>query len=356
MPVSKHPIVISADSHVLEPTGLWAERLPASLKDAAPKFAEHQVGAGFMHHPGGHDPNARLAEMAADGVHAEILYPTLGLSLFQLDDAQLQQACFRVYNDWMIDYCRAAPERLIGVAAISVYDIDQGVAELERCRKAGLRGAMVWQSPHASLPFSSRHYDRLWAAAQDHAMPVSLHILTGHGNSKEALAAIGSGNNIERYRRAVNLKLLDVANAIFDLIFYGALDRHPRLQIVTVENEVGWMPFLFQQWDYYCDKFRAGNPAGLRPYPGEYLQGQVFGTFFNDRMGGRSLAWWGEHACMWSNDFPHPNSTWPNSRRVIVEHLGHLDALTLERVLSRNAAGLYGLDLDHLARVRDAVA
>ena len=82
----------------------------------------------------------------------------------------------------------------------------------------------------------------------------------------------------------------------------------------------------------------------------------MFGTFFNDRVGGRSLAGWGEQACMWSNDFPHPNSTWPNSRRVIAEHLGHLDASTLQRVLCGNAAGLYGLDLEYLARVRDAVA
>ena len=349
-----HPLVISADSHVLEPPDLWVERLPAALRATAPRFPAHRMGAGFMHHPGGHDPNARLAEMATDGVHAEVLYPTLGLSLFGLDDAALQEACFRVYNDWMIDFCSVAPDRLVGVAAIAAYDIDHAVAELERCRKAGLRGAMVWQSPHESLPFSSRHYDRLWAAAQDQRMPVSLHILTGHGNSKELLAAIGTGNNIERYRRAVNLKLLDVANAVFDLIFYGALDRHPRLQVVTVENEVGWMPFLFQHWDYYCDKFRESNPAPLRRYPGEYLKGQVFGTFFNDRVGGRSLAWWGEEACMWSNDFPHPNSTWPNSRRVIAEHLGHLPPATLERVLSGNAAALYGLDRERIERARDA--
>lgn len=336
--------LISADSHVLEPVGLWQERLPGAYRDRAPQFPPHKLGAGFQHHPGGHDPSARIAEMAVDGVSAEVLYPTLALSLFSLEDAALQRACFRVYNDWLIEYCSMAPDRLVGVAALSVYDIDEAVLEIERCRKAGLRGALVWQSPHDDLPFSGRHYDRLWSAAQALHMPISLHILTGHGNSKALLGMVGSSDNIERYRRAVNLKLMEAAGALFDLMFYGALDRHPSLQVVTVENEIGWMPFLFQQWEYYCRKFREVNPAPLRHSPVEYLKGQVYGTFFNDRMGARHLDEWGAESAMWSNDFPHPNSTWPNSRATIREHLGHLPAGKLAQVVCRNAAKLYGID------------
>ncbi len=340
--------LISADSHVLEPVDLWAQRLPATHRSRAPQFPAHKLGAGFQHHPGGHDPDARLLEMAVDGVAAEVLYPTLALSLFGLDDAVLQQACFRAYNDWLIEYCSVAPGRLVGVAAISVYDIDDAVRELERCRRAGLRGALVWQSPHEKLPFSGRHYDQLWTSAQYHDMPISLHILTGHGNSKELLGMVGTGNNIERYRRAVNLKLMEAAGALFDLIFYGALDRHPNLKVVTVENEIGWMPFLFQQWEYYCAKFRDSNPAPLRQLPTEYLKGQVYGTFFNDRVGARHLDAWGKESAMWSNDFPHPNSTWPNSRATIADHLGHLSPAVLERVVCGNAAKLYAIDVSKI--------
>ena len=135
-----HGVIISSDSHVMEPPGLWATRVPASMRDQAPRFPEHKLGEGFQKHPGGQDPRARIREMEEDGLSAEVLYPTLGLDLFALEDARLQEACFQVYNDWMIEYCRPAPNRLVGVPAISVYDIRHAVEELERCHKAGTQG------------------------------------------------------------------------------------------------------------------------------------------------------------------------------------------------------------------------
>src|SRR5947199_9492735 len=111
-------ILISADSHVSEAGDLWASRLPAKFRDVAPQFAGRRENTGadrFDTKTGGWDPTARLTEMAQDGVSAEVLYPTLGLRLFGLDDAELQEACFRVYNDWIIEYCSVAPERLVGV-------------------------------------------------------------------------------------------------------------------------------------------------------------------------------------------------------------------------------------------------
>src|SRR5437899_939111 len=97
-------VLISADSHVMEPADLWVRELPAKFRDVAPRYPEHKLGEGFQHHPGGRDPRERVKEMATDGVSAEVLYPTLGLPLFSLDDPELQEACFRVYNDWLIDY------------------------------------------------------------------------------------------------------------------------------------------------------------------------------------------------------------------------------------------------------------
>ena len=94
---------------------------------------------------------------------------------------------FRAYNDWLIEYCKVSPKRLLGIAAISVYNIDEGVKELERCAKAGMKGSMIWQAPHPDLPFNSEHYNKFWAASQELNMPVHLHILTGHGYHKETV-------------------------------------------------------------------------------------------------------------------------------------------------------------------------
>src|SRR6266581_2968889 len=313
-------IIISADSHVMEPVDLWKNGVPEKYREAAPLFPPHKLGEGFQRREGGQDPNARIKEMEVDGLSAEVLYPTLLLGLYALEDAGLQEACFRLYNDWLIEYCSVDRGRLIGIPAISVYDVDNAVKELERCRKAGLRGALVWQAPHPDLPFHSRHYDKFWAAAQDLDAPVSMHILTGHSyHSKER-------KGVERYRGSVNLKL----------------------RLVTVENESGWLPFMVQQWDYYFRRFRGENPPPITRDPGEYVRNQVFSCFFNDSVCGRNLEWWGQDNLMWSNDFPHANSTWPNSIKVIRRDLGHLPLETQTKVLAANACRLYGLDLSAL--------
>ncbi|MPZ13825.1 MAG: amidohydrolase family protein [Chloroflexi bacterium] len=331
--------LISADSHVSEDPDLWVNLLPARFRDMAPRFSPRKVGEGFQNKPGGWDPSERVKEMSVDGVSAEVLYPTLGLSLFGLDDAELQEACFRVYNDWLIDYCKVAPDRLVGIACLSVYDIDRAIHELERCRTAGLKGGLIWQAPHPDLPFTSSHYDRFWAAAQDLEMPVNLHILTGHNYSKD----MGARQGVEHYRGSVNLKTFDAASGLFELIFYGVLDRYPRLKIVIVENEIGWIPFFLQQWDYYFRRFRKTNPPPIDREPSEYFYRQVYATFFNDAVGGQSFRWWGHDNCMWSNDFPHPNSTWPNSRTVIERDLGHVPPDVRAKLVCENVARLYDL-------------
>ena len=173
-------LIISSDSHVMEPVDLWQKGVPEKYREIAPVFPPHQVGEGFQQHAGGWDPNARMKEMEADGLSAEVLYPTLGLDLFAIDDAGHQEACFRAYNDWLIDYFSVNTDTLIGIPAIPVYNIDNGIKELERCHKAGLKGAIIWQAPHPDLPFHSSHYDKFWAACQELDAPVSLHILTRH--------------------------------------------------------------------------------------------------------------------------------------------------------------------------------
>lgn len=331
--------LFSADSHVIETPELWSGLLPGAFWPDG--------GAVFRAHPGGHDPSARLGEMAVDGVRAEVLYPTLGLRLFGLDDAELQRRCFRRYNDWIAEFCSTDPGRLLGVGMIPAYDIAAAVEELQHCAERGLRGALVWQAPHPDLPFSGLHYDPLWAEAARLRMPVSMHILTGHDFSRKSLDLPLSRMHemgLEIYRTAVHVKLHGAMSTLFDLVFSGALERHPGLRLVLVENEVGWLPFLLEQWDYYYERFRGSNPPPITRPPSSCLGEQLFATFFRDPIAGRLFEWWGQDACMWSNDFPHGNSTWPHSAEVIERNLGHLPASTLDGLLRRNAMRLYGMD------------
>ncbi|HEX9192543.1 MAG TPA: hypothetical protein VF871_02140, partial [Burkholderiales bacterium] len=104
-------IIISADSHVMEPVDLWKKGVPEKYREAAPVFPPHKLGEGFQRREGGSDPNARIREMEVDGLSAEVLYPTLLLGLYALHDAGLQEACFRLYNDWLIEYCSVDRKR-----------------------------------------------------------------------------------------------------------------------------------------------------------------------------------------------------------------------------------------------------
>ncbi|NIO07570.1 MAG: amidohydrolase family protein [Deltaproteobacteria bacterium] len=366
--------MISADSHVIEVPDLWEKGLPSPLKERAPRayFDEGRdawmfgspevqaqaVGGLFMAgqrpdnidnfrkagfsvaRPGGWDPMERMKDMKQDGVSAEVLYPSLGLGMYSVEEAALQEALFQSYNDWLIDYCSKAPDCLFGIALISMYDIDHAVAEMERCKKQGMVGTMIWQVPHKNLPFHSDHYERYWAASQDLEMPVHLHILTGFGQSMRRQLAKG----IDRNRIGVN-QTREIQDALFDLIFSGVLERNSKLKVVSVENEIGWMPF----WLGQCDKsFRRHRHSGSLPIsktPSEYFNQQVYAAFFNDHVGGRLFSWWGCDNCMWSNDYPHQNSTWPNSRDVIARDMGHLAAADRTKLLNSNVRTLYNLNV-----------
>ena len=93
--------IVSSDSHIMEPADLWEKNLTPSLRAKFPQFPPRNSPG---EKPGGWNPTARLDEMAVDGVSAEVLYATYGLRLYALEDAELQEACFEVANDWMIDY------------------------------------------------------------------------------------------------------------------------------------------------------------------------------------------------------------------------------------------------------------
>jgi predicted TIM-barrel fold metal-dependent hydrolase len=364
--------IISSDSHVIEVPDLWEKGLPQSLRDRAPKvyFDEKRdawmfgspevqaqaVGALFMAggrpeevesyrragfsvaRPGGWDPIMRMGDMKTDGVAAEVLYPSLGLGLYCITDAPFQEAIFRAYNDWIIDYCQKVPERLYGIALISMYDIDHAIAEMERCKKAGIVGTMIWQVPDPKLPFTSEHYERFWAASQDLELPVHLHILTGFGESMNRQTASG----IQRFRIGTK-QHREIEDALFDIIFSGVLERYPKMKIVSVENEVGWIPFWLGQCDKGFKRHRHREKIDIDKLPSEYFYRQVFATFFNDHVGGKLFSWWGTDNCMWSNDYPHQNSTWPNSRAVIERDLGHLPAADRDKLLNTNVRKLYNL-------------
>jgi predicted TIM-barrel fold metal-dependent hydrolase len=329
--------IISADGHVDEPADIFDE-LPSEIRNSIkrPKIMLDTRPKG------GVDPKVRVTDMDLDGVAAEVLYPTFVLGLFSQEQRE-QEAAFRVYNDWMADFCKHSPNRLFAIPCLATYDIDHAIAEMQRCNDMGMLGGLMWQVPHPDLPLTSSHYERLWAAAAELGQPLHFHILTGFNYFRF------KREGLDKVRGSVNTKTSDIFTTVYDLIWSGVFDRHPKLKAVVVEGEIGWAPFLLQQYDYYFRRFtKPGHPSvdfAINRLPSEIFKEHMHLTFMDDAAGGKALQHWGDRNCMWSSDYPHPNMTWPNSRAFIARQIGDLDPEKQKRVLSQNCIDLYGLDV-----------
>lgn len=361
--------LFSADSHVSEPLDLWTTRIDQKFRDRAPhmetrerdgKRLEYWVFEGFEPHrlsvgvaaaakgdrqtfrasgtyadarPGGWDPLERLKDQEVDGVDGEVLHTTLGFRLFWLEDPDLQRACFQVYNDWLAEYCRHSPAHLVGLALISLADVDRAVQELERCAELGLKGAMIWNSPPDERPYSSAEYDPLWQAAEELQMPLSLHALTGYNESRIALSSVFF----------ITSTYHEVERSLTTIILSGVLERFPALKLVSVESQAGWVPYFLQRIDRAGQTRKDNYPTVLTLKPSEYFHRQVFVTYIDDPVAIRTLDLIGEDNLMWSSDYPHNASTWPHSRDVVERDFGHLAADVRRKVVRDNVMRLYQL-------------
>ena len=362
--------VISADSHVVEPANLWETRLDKNFRDQAPKvvrtekglwvitapggisfpaaamFAAGKRGQELREHmgkgyeasrPSGWDPSERAKDQDIDGVLAEVLYTSNGLPLFGLEDAELQYACFRVFNDWLAEYCAANPKRLMGVALISLRDIATGIAELERCAKTGLRGAMI--SNHPLQPYDSPVYHPFWQAASELGMPISLHIITS--TKKQSLGSFSGSNTTTLQIEYV----FETQCCLALMLMGGVLERYPNLRLVSTENDIGWMPYFLHRLDH---NYELGAAARNLPplKPSEYARRQLWATFQDDPCGVALYKMFGEDNFMWASDFPHSDSTWPHSQAVIAQNFASIPQPVVQKIVADNAARLYGIELN----------
>lgn len=372
--------VISADSHVLEPDNFWVDRVDQKFRDRAPKVVErtdgkpgyvlvaptidpfpiggaYAMGAtneklrahmskGYENAPpGGWDPVERIVNQDQDNVLAEVLYATLAMPLFRLTDGDLQRECFRVYNDWMAEFCAHNPERLIGNGLISLEDIPLAVRELERCAKLGLRGVQIWSSAPEDRPYDLPEYDAFWRAAETLDMPLSMHAVTGRSRESTMVPDPETGFLRSVAARSImeqaTLGSHEIQRTIMAFVFGGILARFPGLKIVSVENNIGWIPFFIRCMEKGYGKYKAIVPNATPLSPREYLQRQFFATFENDAIGMASYQMFGVDNYMWASDFPHRNTTWPNSHQVIAENFADVPADVKDKIVYGNVAKLF---------------
>ena len=385
-------MLISADSHVVEPGDLWVNELPASLRARAPRstrdpenlhwyfsapgidrgvdmtlsvsagLSNDEVDARLREDPdaiigsgGGSEPVARLLDLWNDDTVVDILYPTAGLALLQLDDQELGEACFAVYNDWLADFCATDPVRMIGHALIPTWDIDAGVAELRRAYELGLRGGLIWTSPPEGDSFFDRRYDGLWGAASELGIPLAIHTLAGQRESRE----IGSfGTSVESSYYFTFRTRDEMQRSLCQMIVAGVFDRFPDLKMVGAEGGINYAAVMEQRLDSGYGGFWGKLDHGLTRKPSEYFRRNVLLTYINDPIGLNNLSFTGAEHFMWSGDYPHGASTWPGSRASVTAECAAagIDEATVEKLTITNAAEAYGIDVAEVRSPSPAIA
>ena len=371
--------VISSDSHVIEPPDLWTSRIKPKLRDRAPHvvrledgsdwfycdgikmaagaFAGAQAGRRFEEPEklnfegkfeevllGSYIPEDQVKDMDVDGVDVGILYPTVGLALYnRVSDSELLTAIFRTYNDWLAEFCKPFPNQLKGVAMLNIDDLQVGVKELERCAKLGFAGAMITVYPPEEWGYDSPRYEPLWATAQDLDMPLSLHF----GTIRLPPAQEFVGLNPPRVPSFVSNFDHWVRMSIGHMIFNGVFERYPKLQVGSIEMELSWVPHFLDRMDYNYTQ----RAAGFAPYrfnedmlPSDYFHRNVFIDFQEDALGIRDRRIIGVDNLLWGSDYPHPESTFPRSQQIIEEILVDCTEEEKAKIAGGNAARIYHLD------------
>ena len=367
--------IISADSHVMEPPGTYIDRIDHKYRDRAPHvvFTEERgdtymidgmtdtvpmgliaaagktaeelgqaaVKARFEDlHRGGWDPVARIGDQDRDGIYAEVIYPSVGMLLCNHPDADYKKACFDAYNLWIAEFCDSNRERLLGCGQTTMRSPKEGIEDLRRIKQMGLRGVMMPGFPEME-DYDSPIYDEFWAAAVELGLPLSFHILTSRdGISGKGAFGLTRGPKLNGFMTIIR----GCQDVMGTLIFGAVFERHPKLKIVCVEADAGWVPHYMYRLDHAFKRHRYWLTAGkLSKMPSEYFRENIYVTFQDDWVAFKVMDLCNPRRLMWANDFPHSDSTWPHSQALLQEHAAGLDTDHKNWLLHDNVAELYGV-------------
>jgi predicted TIM-barrel fold metal-dependent hydrolase len=361
--------IISVDDHVLEPKSVWQDRVPARYRERAPrverrfgwiqrgKFVDGEgpnarwcdvwlyddlvapITAGYAQSrlvgptldpnlpisfddmlPGCYEQSARLADMDANGVEASLCFPTFtrfcGQTFNEREDKELALLCVQAYNDWMIDEWCAGDGygRLIPLTLIPLWDPELAAAEVRRCAAKGA-GAIAFGERPAALGLPSLYsgaWEPLLVACEETGTVINQHI----GSSSQLPTTSPDAPVSLR----MSMTTQNAQGAFADWLVSGALARHRGLKVALSESQVGWIPYLLERieriWSY-GDQIEPELRQRLPEPPGSYLPGQVYGCIVDDVHGlkNRDLVG-GIGQIMFEVDYPHTDSTYPNSQRV----------------------------------------
>ena len=313
--------IIDADAHAVESKALYDEYLDAPFRglagveqDAGGSWRLRFEGRLWPPHPPGssprfveHGPLDRVATMDRQGVDAALLFPSMGTFFPLTDNVELCWALVRAYNNWLFDYCKAAPDRLKGVGLLGLNDIDAAVAEARRCiDELGMKALIVRPNPVNGRTFDDPVYDPFFGAIQELGAPLCIHETTG-----APATAAGDRYGIERndryfFSHAISHPFEQMFAAL-SIICGGVLERYPQLKVGFFEAGCGWMPYwLWRLDEHYEQESLRPQVPWLKMEPSKYFQRQCMITCeAEEGMIQYTADAIGDEKLMFATDYPH---------------------------------------------------
>ncbi|MBV1917151.1 MAG: amidohydrolase [Sphingomonadaceae bacterium] len=359
--------LLSADSHVEEPPGLWVDEIPEKmLGDLPPEMratdSEMQfalrVGAkkegeltaaeieGERHRQavaslGTTDVDARFKIMREENVLAECIYPTKGLYLWNMDNPETGALCARVYNDWIYDLLESRSERFCCAAMIPTWNVEDAIAEVQRSAAMGM-GALLLPIV-GTPPFNHKQWEPLWSAIEETGLPIVMHQGTGH----DMLFYRGPGAAVSNLLATQSM----APRTASLLATSGVLENHPNLHFVFVETNAAWISWAMTTLDHYDRSFRqyvGWVRPELKEPPSYYLKRQIHGTFQIDDVAIGMVPFTGTSVALWGSDYPHAEGTYPNSQQIVSGMMKGLSSKDRNALVFDNTADLFKFDRERI--------
>jgi predicted TIM-barrel fold metal-dependent hydrolase len=384
---------ISVDDHLIEPARLWQERVPESMRDTAPRivregdsefwvYEDRQIVTTGLNalagksreefspepityddmRPGCYEPAARVADMDQGSVLASMLFPSFprycGQVFHEAKDKDVAMACVQAWNDFILEELAGDfPGRFIPMMIIPLWDPAAAAAEIERTAARGARSIAFSENPtKLGLPsIHTEHWDPVFRACDETGFVVSMHV----GSSSNLIRTSPDMPTLAfmAYSAAANQ-----AGTLLDWLFSGNFVRFPNLRIALSEGSIGWIPYFLERAEQVVDKQRfwasrfdidmnasheRGEAKGAARFDLDtdirrLFHDHVFGTFIEDQAGLRLLDIIGEDNVMLECDYPHSDSTWPDTIEMANKWLGHLPEDVQHKITVGNACRVYG--------------